>query len=209
MEGMPLSEVVKHIPKSKSPVADIGTIPSQGDSPVKSIIRITARVPTNPSPSIPEQMPLNQQEVDPFQTSPQELTSSQPPRSSPEIIPSTPKLEELVPLDPPQNVVGTMERNTPLPPFTENQSSKPAPTSSNNNPSTPVAPKQELTSSNQSEPLPQQDLTPSKLAASAVIGPIIKVITSPGRTVTVKDGRFDKENEKIQAEINNALNNSK
>ncbi|XP_028402278.1 dentin sialophosphoprotein-like isoform X2 [Dendronephthya gigantea] len=200
MEGLPLSEVVKHIPMSKSPVADIGTIPSQGDSPIKSVIRITARVPSNPSFSTPEQIPSNQQ--DPFQTS--------PPRSSPEIIPSTPKLPELVPLDPPPSVVGTLEPNISLPPFTENQSPKPAPTSNNQivDPSTPVAPKQDVTSSNQAKQSPQQNLTPSNLAASAVIGPIIKVITSPAKTVTVKDERVDKENGKIQTEINNALNNS-
>lgn len=190
-KGIPLSEVLKSIPKqSQSPVADIATIPSQGDGPVKSVIRITARVPTQP-----EQFGI----PTPSQLQPPQLPTSQMTQSTPQLPPSiTPQQPDIPTYPPSSDMVHIFPESVP-----ENNSPTQVPTSesqtTNIRPPTPVG--------------PTSDLTPSNQAAPAVVGPIIKVITALGRSAKVpsKDKNLDtsKENMKIQSEINNALNNSK
>ena len=188
-KGTPLSEVLKAIPnQSQSPVADIATIPSHGDGPLKSVIRITARVPTQPEQSgIPTLS----------QIQPPQLPTSQLAQSTPQLPPSITPQQPDIPTYPPSSdmvhIFPESENNSPTQvPTSESQTT-------NIRPPTPVGPTSDLTSSNQ--------------AAPAAVGPIIKVITALGRNAKgfSNDKKLDtsRENTKIQSEINDALNNSK
>ena len=187
-----MSEVLKNFPKqAQSPVADIATIP-QGDGPVKSVLRITARLPTQPEQSgLPS----------PSQVQPHLLPTSEMTQSTPQLPPSITPQQPDIPTYPPSSdavpaaihIFPERDDNSPAQvPTTDSQTSS-------NRPATPPGPTPDRTSSNQ--------------AAPAMVGPIIKVITALGRNAKASstDKHLDtsKENIKIQSEISNALNNSK
>lgn len=222
VEGVPLSEVLKGIPKPellRSPVADIGTISSQGDNPLKSVIRITTRIPVNQL-DIPERIqsehykPNQSEALASIKSQPPTIsgqlpsTRSQPPLAtgqtpdeygipppSPLMAPSTPQLPSLA---------------QPKQPYAPNElpPGSPVPTELLSTLET----SQKTQSANQSTlPVP----TSADQAAPAVIGPMIKVITSPGSEVTAKvtsmheSDEAKKRNTIFESEMNSALNKSK
>jgi hypothetical protein len=236
---MPLSEVLKHIPKpesSQSPVADIGTLQSQDDGPLKSVIRITARVPldhhvpeqseTVPSSTVPssaERLPVDQHvpvqgqslpstaaqvsvnhqipeqsEVPPSsQLQPSQLPTSQMIQLTPQLPSATLPQQPDISIDPPSNIVPAALPIFPGSlPFQQNKSPTPVQTSETTNLSLPI--------------VPRPDITPAR----TMFGPIINVITAPGKKIRVKSTSKDQDRNanrdvKFQSEINNALNNSK
>ena len=230
-----MSEVLKYIPKqesSQSPVADIGTIPSQGDDPLKSVIRITTRIPvaqhvpeqTVPSstertpvdhhvpdqseslPSLSAQIPADHHIPEQSEVPPEQVPTSQMIPSTPQLPSSTLPQQPYITTNPSSYMVpaalptfpewSSFPEYKPPPhvPTSESQTTKPSP---------PVAPGT------------SPDFTSSNQAAPAVVGPIIKVVTTPGTKATVKltsKGQAhdaNKGNTKIQSEIHKALNNSK
>jgi hypothetical protein len=223
LEGIPLSEVLRGIPKpesSQSPVADIGTVPSKEDGPLKSVIRITERVPVDhheqteaiPSttervdhrvpdqseslPSTASQVPVDYQ-ISEQSGPPQLLQQQQQPSQIQQITSSTPQLPSStlpqqpdIPIEPPPAA---------LPAFPGSNIATTANQTTDVN--QPTDPRPLITSSNQ--------------AAPAVIGPIIKIITAPGKKVTIKlsskdqERNANKEMMKFESEIKNALNKSK
>ena len=220
LEGVPLSELIKHPPKS--PVADIGTLQSQDNEPLNSVIRITTRVPIDP-----------------------QLPPSQMIPSTPELPPSMTPEQPDVPVNPPSGMVQTTSPTQPsktssaqnpsgmaqaalsiLPPQTSTVQNLPfgvvqaaiPPLPSNTPPvqNSLSAGSQTTNSNTQTTPRPAKDLTSQNQAAPArVVGQIIKVITAPGRKTTVKitskeqQDDANKRNTRFQSEINNAMNSSK
>ena len=240
LEGIPLSEVLKGIPKpesSQSPVADIGSVPSKNDGPLKSVIRITTRVPTDHNalkqteviPSSTDRVPVGNGIPDQTESLPsaaaqiavdhQILEQSGAPQSlqqqssqiqTPQAISSTPQLPSStlpqqpdISTEPPSQIVPPALSTFPGSPFPENKLPTDVATTVNQTTNTnpPIKPRPEITASNQAVP--------------AAIGPIIKVITAPGKKVTAKlsskeqDRNAEKANVRFESEINNALNTSK
>lgn len=224
VEGVPLSEVLKGIPKPellRSPVADIGTISSQGDNPLKSVIRITTRIPVNQQ-DIPER--IQSENYKPNQSEALASISGQPPTIAGQ-LPSTRSQPPLATGQTPDEygipsplMAPLMAPSTPqLPslaqpkqPYAPNElpPGSPVPTELLST----LEPSQKTQSANQSTlPVP----TSADQAAPAVIGPMIKVITSPGSEVTAKvtskhqSDEAKKRNTRFESEMNSVLNKSK